>query len=198
MTKMQRNPSTGKRIRNPITGKLQRTIDSLPCDDCDVTPLTISVTLENIINAPDGCSNCIIPVVGAISDRVWTDVPDINGTHTLVQDAILPCKWEKVVAVTYTQDLYLSTNGTCTTFLAQLTWTDWILKVEISGGTAVVIVSGTRSGMPLVLFSSTYSPSSACLEVIDEPLISVAPGQSDNCLPFYDGTPSAIFTVEEL
>lgn len=92
MTKMQRNPSTGKRIRNQVTGKLQRAVPPPPCSDCptwgDVDE--IDVELSDIIFIPDPtCFDC-----GPGQDAVkYSGITDLNGTYRLELES--NCVWIK-------------------------------------------------------------------------------------------------------
>ena len=112
---MQRNPSTGKRIRNPVTRKLQRAVPTLQCSDCP-TVLTLDevrLTFENVISK-DGCFDAFLFPFPDIS---FSGMPDINNPYTLQKLTGLPsnnCQWNKTLTGDYgTRTVWSSTNGSC-------------------------------------------------------------------------------------
>ena len=133
MTKMQRNPSTGKRMRNPVTGKLMRTLPAVPCLRCVSTPAQVSVTFSGITFIQNGiCYAC------TLRDQSWTDMFNPNQTYILNQIPGQPCSWKKEFSVSVTTNRWNSKDGYCRGGINS-TLTETVAQITasvLSGGSA--------------------------------------------------------------
>ena len=171
--KVQYNPSTGRVSYNPSTGKVQviDRLDPEPCGSCEVTPLQVRVTFENITN------NTACFTISR--DRKWVDLPDFNGVYDLTQIEGSPCRWFgffEIPSPTMKMVFYNSTNGSCSGgvfFTVEMdrllivmnhSAGEWVVDtslIKVGGGSAQV-ASGPLTTNPFV-------PESDCVNIEDEP-----------------------------
>jgi len=176
---LQRDPSSGKLLRNPLTGKLVRTASTTTpcccasspppppppdcpgtaCDLCDSAPLTYTVTFANIATNID-CVACTTAGSAVIIGGSRIDSSGVfSGTFTLTQDAQNPCLW------IYTDDasVFGETHATNDCSLDPFTTDVFAILLQRLDATTFLLDSRVeRGGSALHLFRQTFTLAS-CL-----------------------------------
>lgn len=195
--KLQYNPSTNKIHYSAATNKVQVVDTSITpgedCNNCDnVTPLTIRLTVSNATSL-SGCTDCDLALK---SDRVYVNVPDLNGSYILTQIGN-PCLWQLIKSFpTFSRTTYNSTDGTCTGASIKHTYTGIYFIVQALSNSIRVTIEADYGEFinDNIILGNVPEASSGCVGIENEQMYSLFADQSCEFL----GSDGAIISIEEL
>ncbi|MCK4294092.1 MAG: hypothetical protein KAY65_12915 [Planctomycetes bacterium] len=169
MSKLQRNPSTGKLMRNRVTGKLMRAITPVygdNCENCPIppeTPYQVAVTFSGIIV----CTECTRYHIGGYVYAKWSFLFDPNNTWVLTQKGNNACAWGRIIEDAIHVRRYL--DGVCSEeyFYDEF---DMDVRIWIANGVPGAVLTMTTYVPPpepesfnSLFYCPAYSPASGCL-----------------------------------